>query len=600
MLRFILFLGFSSLLISNTSAQSLTYGPLVGGVTSNSARIYIRTDLPTNIQLEVDTDSSFSNPQIFNTVSNANDYHVSIIELTNLQTFALHYYQIKLNGNAVANGQFKTFPLDDQSGYYKVVVGSCNYHDQFGGGGHTGLDYTNDVLFQSIVNFDPNIVLHLGDWSYPPSAFGWQYNLDDSLAAESFSARYSDYNMSTYLMPRFPIDYVYDDDYSQNGVSGITYPSVSTGTDWLGNTYYILDDNPMPPAIRTGAIESYFENFPSYSQVDSSGVHHSFKLGNIEFFMLDTRNPKSPNHGAFVFQPLTSTYTFQPPAGHSTLGQIQRDWLINGLKNSTADWKVIGSSVVFNKRFRDLLQLLIPVQLIDRSVVNLMSSLAYMWAGYPEDMDAILDTIASNNIQNVIVLSGDTHSSMMDDGTNSGLPELSSSGWAAGDEGYLNYTIDSVAQSFSLGFTSIKSFLWNGGGSGIDNSNFSDTYGTLEFFYQDSVKMCIVDEFDQTLACQTILFDGATSTNVTQSVRPDEVFILYPNPTKDLLRFKIEDTNLAQELDIEIYANNGAKVLEKTLDATKDDLNIQQLPKGIYTVVIKTPNRIIQRSFAKH
>ena len=40
------------------------------------------------------------------------------------------------------------------------------------------------------------------------------------------------------------------------------------------------------------------------------------------------------------------------------------------------------------------------------------------------DQDSLLAFIASRNIRNVIVLSGDSHTSAIDDGTNAGLPEI--------------------------------------------------------------------------------------------------------------------------------------------------------------------------------
>ena len=46
------------------------------------------------------------------------------------------------------------------------------------------------------------------------------------------------------------------------------------------------------------------------------------------------------------------------------------------------------------------------------------------WGAYRNERQLILDFIHSNNITGVIVLSGDLHMGGIDDGTNSGLPEL--------------------------------------------------------------------------------------------------------------------------------------------------------------------------------
>ena len=589
------------MLLSIAYAQVLTHGPLVGGVTESSARIYFGFDNTVTFSIQVAKDTLFTSPIPVSATADAGSYYAVIADVTGLDADTRYYYRINTGSSWSSKlGTFKTFPAVGDTGYYRVVVGSCNYHDHYAGGGATSPDtYYNDVLFGSIIDFDPHIVLHLGDWNYPPSALGAYYNLDPQKVNQSFRLRYQDYNFSTHIMPNIPVDYIYDDDNSQNGNAGWTYPTISTGTDPLGGTYYILEDQPMPSGVREGAIEGYFNNFPGYAQVDTSGIHHSFKLGNIEFFVLDTRSSKDPVHEVFQFNSLLYTYTFSPPPGHTTLGEAQRDWLLDGLKNSTADWKVVCSSVVFNQNFGSLMSLLIPVQLIDRSVIELAAAIAYMWPGYPEDSDALLDAINANDIKNVVMLSGDTHSSMIDNGSNAGLPELSASGWAAGNEAILNWSIDSVAQRFSLGLTSVKDFLWNGGGSGIDNTNFSDTYGTMEFFYTDSLRMCVIDEFDQVLACQTIMYDSSSPVGVRQYVPETMFLVVYPNPAKDQLKILMRNAP-QQEVSIQVVDLQGKVVIQQQFTDEAFIIPIQQLAGGTYLLQVESGGHLEQRKFVKH
>jgi hypothetical protein len=46
-------------------SQSIVAGPVVGGVTSESARIYIRTDLPVEFDVELDTLFDFATSVTF-------------------------------------------------------------------------------------------------------------------------------------------------------------------------------------------------------------------------------------------------------------------------------------------------------------------------------------------------------------------------------------------------------------------------------------------------------------------------------------------------------------------------------------------------------
>ncbi len=602
-------------------AQNIESGPVIGAVTDSSARMYCRTINPVNLLIELDSDTLFGNAKTYSVSTSDDNYRVVVVDLEGLRDQTKYYYRIKID-NVIDSikGSFRTFPKVNRRGYYKVVVGSCNYHDFEAGGGATSPDnYYNDVLFGGIKKFDPAIVLHLGDWNYPPSRFGSNHLSNPGLGAESFAFRYSDYNMSNYITPYLPLDYIYDDDFSFNGNAGWTWPSISPETLSNGSIKYVLEDIPIQEGVREGAIEAYFKNFPGYKQVDTSGIHHSFKLGHIEFFVVDTRSSKSDVLEAFRYNSFLNLYEWRPNGDRTTLGEIQREWLINGLKNSDADWKVICSSVVFNKRMGELIPLVLAGQLIDRSLVEFASAMAYMWGGYPKDLNAVLKTIREDSIKNVIVLSGDTHSSMMDDGKNAGLPELSSSGWAAGNEGYLNYTIDSIIQLVSLPI-SVKDFLWNSGGSGIGNSNFSDTYSTIEFFYSDSVRMCVKDEFDQTLSCMTIGFKGTpnswidttnqdtttTDTITTFSPIQQQQFftLLYPNPTRQMIHLLFKKNHVVDNADrIDLITLDGKVVKVFTVKELQEQplrIDVSELPSGKYFIVYQSKQKSDIRSFVKH
>ncbi len=82
----------------------------------------------------------------------------------------------------------------------------------------------------------------------------------------------------------------------------------------------------------------------------------------------------------------------------------QKDWLFEGLLNSTAAWKFLISSVPFNR-------------------TCLKSD---GWAAYPDERQEIVSFIEDNSIDGVIVLSADIHSGgAIDDGHYADLPELS-------------------------------------------------------------------------------------------------------------------------------------------------------------------------------
>ena len=571
-------LSISILFIGSAFGQSIVSGPVVGGVTSNSSRIYLRTNQPMEVDIELDTLSNFATSFMVSDSTRNDNFGVMIANVEGLQSFKKYYYKFTVNGvEDTTVYQFTSFPEEGDSEYLKVLVGSCNY-------------FENLPLFQHIEAFDPMLFIHLGDWRFPPSIYGWDYNLYPDLVAESFSFRFNDVNMKNHVLPNCAIDYVYDDAYCHNGNQGPTHPQIQVVELAPDSFFFDLQTVSFNPGVIPGAINGYFKHFPGYEAVDTSiGIHHSFKMGNVEFFMLDLRNSASPQHEAFVYHPDTNRYTFEPGPDHSLMSSGQREWLLDGLSNSTADWKIIGSSLMFNKRFAYFMEVLMVFQGFDESLITRASDLSYFWHAYPADQLAVLDHIDQNGIEDVIVISGDSHSSMVDDGTNAGLPELSASGLSSEDEGYLNWSLDSVIALTGLPYLTPDS-VWNGGGNGVGNTNFSDSYGTMEFFGKDSLKLCAMDELGQTMGCVTIYHASSTTgiqSNLT--LNQDQMYLVYPNPTKDRIQvqflngYKPSSKAVIQLTDLNgrlISKQNGAEVRHQM------EVDLHGLPASTYTLTL--------------
>ena len=559
-------------------SQSITSGPVVGGVTSESARIYIRTDVPAEFDLELDTLLNFATSFSISDSTRSNQFNSVIAEVNDLEPFKKYYYRYLIDGQAQDSVySFTSFPQDGDLGHYKIVVGSCNYFENF-------------PLFGHIKAFDPMLFIHLGDWRYPPSTFGWDYNLFPDRIANAFSFRYNDPNMSGFVLNNTAIDYVYDDSYCHNGNQGNTFPSISTTQLAPDSFFYDLITVEFDSAVIPGAIEGYFDHFPAYESVDTAvGIHHSFKMGNVEFFMLDLRNPSSPQNEAFVYHPETNLYSFEPDSNHSLMGSEQREWLLNGLQNSTADWKIIGSSVMFNKRFQMFMDAAIQIQALDNSLIEYAWSLAYFWHAYPADLNGVLDFVEENDIRDVIVVSGDSHSSMVDDGTNAGLPELSASGLASEDEGFLNYELDSVMELVGFNYGTIDS-LWNGGGSGVGNSNFSDSYGTVEVWGKDSIMLCAIDENGQELGCVRVYHSSNPLSAVSKSrIVQDRLYLVYPNPAKDLVQVELARSYQPSAKAMMQLTSTGGHTVQYWRGSDvqhKMAINLSELSAGNYTLTL--------------
>jgi hypothetical protein len=120
------------------------------------------------------------------------------------------------------------------------------------------------------------------------------------------------------------------------------------------------------------------------------------------------------------------------------------------------------------------------------------SSLAAMWIGYPDDQARLINFMADKHIKNVVLLSGDAHCSAIDDGANSGIPEVMS-----GNLGVENSHIPDLL------YNEIGMSLWDHGGQGIGNQNFNNCFGKVDVFGGDSLHVSIIDMYGQLVTDHT-------------------------------------------------------------------------------------------------
>lgn len=586
--------------------QYITYGPVVGGVTAVSARFYIQTEQLRVYQLELATDSSFSTlAAIVTDSTRANRYGSRLSEVTGLEPFTKYWYRYRFEGVIDSlMGSFYTFPQDTNTNVtFRMVVGSCNYNDNF-------------PLFESIKRFEPHLFIHLGDWNYPPSSpgQGWDYNLDPAKRARSFQIRYSDNNMKRYVFPYSALDFIYDDDWSQNGVQGTSWPNTYTTPRQGGGLNNHFETNYMDSSHRVGAIRAYFDYFPGYPAVDTAwGIFHRIPVGLADIFVTDVRTSSTPQNAAYQYDSTAGAapWKFQPEAlgeAHTLLGPVQRNWLLDGLRTSGAPWRFAASGVVFNTRYREFMNLLMALQNLpingfagqNGTAGTVSAALAYNWAAYPVDHQPLLDLARSPEGRNIVFLSGDSHSSAIDDGTNAGMPELMASGLAAGDEGFLNHYINRISRQ-ALGKT-VREILWNKGGNGVDNENFADTYTTVEIFGKDSLRLRVIDELDQLLATHTIL-RNAKSQDTTTSVPgiPSDklMWVAFPNPARDRLSIRLNGSRW-QPVEGDactLIAPTGQVVRRVPLSRPLGDtveVSLAGLPVGVYVLRLETAQHGIE------
>lgn len=466
----------------NALAQTIVSGPVVGAVTSTSAKLVFFTDIPANGELHLTP--QYSPNLILSFPFSTNRFNVAKIELAQLQPSTLYQYSLVVNSiPQEQKGYFKTYPVPGDTGRFSFVLGSCTEQRH------------NDSIFIEIQQHQPAFFLHLGDWLYANNFKEEKFYYAQSLEhqKELFQKRYEMPNLKK-LLQTTPIDFVFDD---EDGVCDDFSRKSYTELKMNGNKTAI-QEVPYPDSLRTTIIRGLHDFFPSYTEIDNQS-YHSFEYGNVEFFFLDTRSTRSPNTEC-LYQSKQGKWKYKVPKGHTILDSTQLQWLLTKLQNSKADWKFIISGVTFNQSYKKVLDMCLRVQ--HRTFPNglngsyVAASLATMWFAFPETQTTLLNFCHDNKIKNVIVLSGDAHTAAIDDGRNSGFPELMAGGLAQ-----QNSKIASII------YNQLHLNLWNRGGQGIGNSNFNDAFGKVEVFGKDAVQLSAVDKYGNEI-CKYTLKDG--------------------------------------------------------------------------------------------
>jgi len=133
---------------------------------------------------------------------------------------------------------------------------------------------------------------------------------------------------------------------------------------------------------KTETKKVFKESFPTYPfQEEDGGLYYQFTVADVDIFVLDTRWYRSPMQDNDV-------------AGKTMLGEEQLSWLLSGLQQSAAPFKMIFSSVSFNDYGGDTSS---GRQGFDS------------WMGYKFERNKILSFIEENQVQGVLVFSGDQH-----------------------------------------------------------------------------------------------------------------------------------------------------------------------------------------------
>lgn len=348
---------------------------------------------PVQVTWRVATDTRFSNVVKSGTftTNSSRDYTVKV-DVTGLEAGKTYYYVFNAFGKNSLIGKTKTTPTGNQSTHLKFGVVSCsNYQAGY---------FTN--YYHLAKRNDLDAVIHLGDYiyeygngTYGDSSLREARKLEPAteiVTLEDYRTRYSTYRLDTNLVrvhQQHPFITVWDDHESANNAykDGAQNHTDSTEGSWATR--------------KAIAKQVYFEWLPIRDNSNRE-VYRTIKYGNlVDLIMLDTRLKGRELQITSVTDPALQD------TNRTILGTEQKTWLLNELKTSTARWKLIGQQVTFAEFNVGWGALALPGSTFE----SLESLFLDFWDGYPAERTQLLSFIKSNNISNVVILTGDVHAS---------------------------------------------------------------------------------------------------------------------------------------------------------------------------------------------
>ncbi len=310
-----------------------------------------------------------------------NDWCVKV-DVDGLKAGSTYFYQFSANGWNSQIGRTKTLPANPEEINLGFV--SCsNYEAGF---------FAPYRILAGAPYDELNAVVHLGDYIYE---YGTKVYADTTLgrfhlpthelnSLQDYRLRYATYRTDADLQMvhrMHPMITTWDDHESANNsyVDGAQNHQENEGK-WSKR--------------KQAARRAYLEWLPVRETRDTK-LYRSFKFGELaNLIILDTRLEGRTKQVDSISDPTIRD------TNRTILGQPQRDWFLSELK-SKEQWKIVGNQVLFGYLRSDVLGY----------------SELYMdgWDGYPWEKEYIMNEIHAHKVQNMVMVTGDYHSSFAQD-----------------------------------------------------------------------------------------------------------------------------------------------------------------------------------------
>ena len=386
-----------------TAATSFLHGVASGDPLSNAVILWTRvtppagSSAPVTVDFFVATDPGMTAMVKTGRVStDASRDHTVKIDADGLQPNTTYYYRFSAANVFSPIGRTKTLPVGD-TGRLRLAVVSC-----------ASLAHGYFNAYRRVAErADLDLVVHLGDYIY-------EYGSGEYGDVRSYEPANEILTLSDYRTrhAQYKRDADLQEVHRQHAIVAIWDDHEFANDAWSGGAGNHTEGAEGSWSARvSAALQAYYEWMP-VRITDPANLrknNRNFVLGNlVDLIMLEERvNARSQqiNLNTLSFGNFTQTGDYTDPT-RQMLGTEEENWLADRLRGSTAKWKLVGQGVMF-------------AQL--KSVGGVVADGGGtffnpdQWDGYQPARDRVYDIIKGSAgapaVSNVVILTGDIHSS---------------------------------------------------------------------------------------------------------------------------------------------------------------------------------------------
>ncbi|KRA31024.1 hypothetical protein ASD81_16130 [Nocardioides sp. Root614] len=337
--------------------------------------------------------------------------HTIKVDVRGLEPGQRYYYRFLALGSASPTGATRSAAARDSVRPVRFGVVSCAHHEW----GHF-------AAYRHLAGMELDAVLHLGDYIYEyprdavvagvssPLKSRGHLPIHETVTLQDYRMRHGQYRLDANLQAM----------HAKHAVIAIWDDHEIANDAWREGAENHGPGEGDFPARVNAARQAWLEWLPVRPDPHDPAerIHRKFEFGRlVDLWMLDERSYRDEQPASALLGYVSVDRAVTDP-DRTMLGRSQRDWLVGGVRSSTATWQVLGNQVPF-----------FPLQVgpaLPGQVAALLKPLAgniplavppalYVddWNGYQAERQHLAKAFEGE--ANVVVLTGDVHETFVCD-----------------------------------------------------------------------------------------------------------------------------------------------------------------------------------------